>query len=87
MRTSRASLALIALSAMLATGMAPAHAVSPYPYIRPAVSGSVTLPPPQVYTPPARTQTRTPPQQPAPYDYGIPGWRATPDYGRLRTRR
>jgi hypothetical protein len=80
MRISVASLASITMGAMLAMGT-PAYAVSP------AVSPSVSLPGPQVYVPPARTQTQAPPQRPAPYDYGIPGWRATPDFGRFRPRR
>jgi hypothetical protein len=88
MRTSRASLASIALVATLIVGTLPAHAISPYPYIQPVVSSSVTLPGPQVYVPPAPTQPQTmAPRRPAPFGYGIPRRRITPNFGRFGARR
>jgi hypothetical protein len=73
MQNSIASLATIALGAMLAIGPAPAHPVSALPYIQPAAVAP-GMPPPPTYTPPAV-------QRPTPFYYTPPATQPIPYYG------
>jgi hypothetical protein len=85
MQKSMASLATVALGAMLAIG--PAHSVYAYPDIQLAAVAP-GMPPPPTYTPPAAPAPAAPIyRQPTANDYSIPFSRNSPRMGRSSPRR